>query len=158
MSAAHLQGLHDAAALRCGARDPGTAHTFRVHPLPGDEDLIAVLAREGSRRVQIEGAGPWRNEALRSLRARLAQPRPTRSRADLSRSLSAWFGGAPGGAPAPDPVAAALTAGVLADLDALLGAGWHGEDSPLLPEAPYAEATLLLGPAARLLLELSLDD
>lgn len=157
MSADHLQGLLDAAALRATARDPGTAHDFVLTTFPADEDLLAALAAEGSRRIAGEASGPWRTDALKTLRRRLAAPRATRTRQDVSRTLRAWFAGAPGGPPPEDPVSDALAEAVLADLDALLGAGWHGETSPLQPEAAYAEATLLLGPSARLLLELSLD-
>lgn len=154
----HLQGLLDAAAIRASARDPGTAHTFEVTVFPGDGDLLSALAAEGSRRLQGAGQGPWQAEALRALRQRLGAPRATRSRAELRRILRAWFGGTPGAPPPEDPVAAELSEAVLRDLDDILGEGWHGERSPLVPEAPYAEATLLLGPDARLLLELSLDD
>jgi hypothetical protein len=158
VSAAHLQGLLDAAAACCGARDPGTAHRLQVTVFPDDEDLLAALAREGSERIRHEAAGPWQAEALRTLRQRITQLRSTRTRAEVSRGLRAWLSGAPGGHPSPDPVADALVDAILADLDTLLGPDWHGEDSPLLPEAPYAEATLLLGERGRLLLELSLDD
>jgi len=157
VSAAHLQGLLDAAAARCRARGPGTDHHFKVTVFPEDEDLLAALGREGSERIRHEAAGPWQAEALRALRQRITQPRPTRTRADVSRRLRAWLSGTPRGQPDPDPVADAIADAILDDLDDLLGPDWHGEDSPLLPDAPYAEATLLLGAPGRLLLELSLD-
>lgn len=158
MLLSHLQGLLDAAALRATARAPGAAHAFSVTVFPGNGDLLSALAAEGSRRIQATGSGPWQTEALRALRTRLGQPRPARAREDVGRGLQAWFAGQPGGAPPPDPVAEAFVEAVMRDLDALLGPGWHGERSPLQPEAPYAEATLLLGSESRLLLELSLDD
>lgn len=158
MSTAHLQGLLDAAAACCTARAPGTVHRMQLTVFPDDEDLLAALARVGSERIRGDGVGPWQTDALRSLRQRITQLRSTRSRADIARSLRAWLSGAPGGNPTPDPIADALVDAVLADIDALLGPGWHGEDSPLLPEAGYAEATLLLGSRGRLLLELLLDD
>ena len=155
MVLSHLQGLLDAAAATATARDRSGHHRFRVSAFPPDEDLLSALAAEGSRRIQATGSGPWQNEALRELRGRLGAPRPTRSRGDVEHRLRAWFQGAPEGPTTDDPVIDALVHVVLADLEVLLGEDWHGERSPLGPEADYAEATLLLGDGSRLLLEFS---
>lgn len=158
MTIAQVQGLLRAAAIRCTARAPDTTHGFFLTALPQGEDLLSALAREGSNRIQEGGVGPWKTGELRELRTRLAQPRPTRSREEVSRCLTDWFRGGTAASPTADPVAMALADAVMLDLDTLLGSGWHAEQSPLRPQAAYADALLLLGPTARMLLELSRDD
>ena len=155
---AHVEGLLRAAAIRCTARTADTTHGFFLTALPMGEDLLSVLAREGSNRIRGGGVGPWRAGELRELRTRLAQPRPTRSREEVSRCLTDWVRGGNEASPTDDRVAVALADAVMLDLDTLLGSGWHAEQSPLRPTAAYADALLLLGPTARMLLELSRDD